>query len=92
MKIKSTGILTIIVVLALILYAAISSVSLKQNIAYGKAQRAALEVELARLQRENAELEYEIAHSDDDETIERIARSKLGLVRPGEKIFYDISQ
>jgi len=92
MKIKSTAIFTFIIVLALILYAVISSMSLSQDVAAGKAQRTALEAELARLQRENAELEYEIAHSDDDATIESIARSKLGLVRPGEKIFYDISQ
>jgi cell division protein FtsB len=35
-------------------------------------------------------LSYDIAHSGDDATIEDIARDKLGLVKPGEKIFYDI--
>ena len=41
-------------------------------------------------QQENARLEYEIEHSEDPETMEQIAREKLGLVKPGEKIFYDI--
>jgi len=40
--------------------------------------------------RENAELEYDVAHAGDPETIESIARTKLGLVKPGEKIFYDV--
>lgn len=40
---------------------------------------------------ENAELEYDIAHAGDPETIAEIARTKLGLVKPGEKIFYDVS-
>ena len=40
---------------------------------------------------ENAELQYDIDHAGDVDTIEEIARTKLGLVRPGEKIFYDVS-
>ena len=43
------------------------------------------------MRQSKAELEYQIEHGADDETIEDIARNKLGLVYPGEKIFYDIS-
>ena len=39
---------------------------------------------------ENAELEYDIQHAEDPATIAEIARIKLGLVMPGEKIFYDV--
>ena len=38
-----------------------------------------------------AELQYQIDHSEDDDMIESVAREKLGLVKPGEKIFYDTS-
>ena len=92
MKLKRAGIGTKIVILALVLYAIISLVTLNQEIVSGKAQKALLSEEVALLQRENAELEYDIEHSSNEETIENIARSKLGLVRPGEKIFYDISK
>ena len=34
----------------------------------------------------NAELQYQIDHSEDDDMIESVAREKLGLVKPGEKI------
>ena len=43
------------------------------------------------LLRENAELEYDIAHAGDPTVIAEIARTKLGLVMPGEKILYDVS-
>jgi len=92
MKRKKAGICTRIIILALILYAAISLVTLNQDIVAEKTQKVALEEKVALLQRENAELEYEIEHSGDADTIENIARSKLGLVKPGEKIFYDISK
>ena len=36
-------------------------------------------------------LQYQIDHSEDDDMIESVAREKLGLVKPGEKIFYDTS-
>ena len=92
MRLKRAGIITKIVILALVLYAIISLVTLSQDIVSGREEKSRLEAEVARLQRDNAALEYEIEHSGDDATIESIARSKLGLVRPGEKIFYDISR
>ena len=56
-----------------------------------EAQISQLEQQAQELTEENAALEYQIAHSEDDETKEEIARDKLGLVKPGEKIFYDTS-
>ena len=38
----------------------------------------------------NAALEYEIDHCQDPETLEKVAREKLGLVLPGEIVFYDM--
>lgn len=57
---------------------------------YAKMQRTKqlLETELEQLKSENQELEQKV-HSlrSDSETIERIARQRLGLVRPGEVVF-----
>ena len=60
-------------------------------LARAEADRAELQARVATVQQENAELEYDIAHAGDPETIASIARAKLGLVLPGEKIFYDVS-
>ena len=55
------------------------------------ARSAELDAQLAELQRQNTELEEKQAHSRDDATIESIARERLGLVMPGEIVFYFIS-
>ncbi len=90
MKLKRSSILMKIVILALIVYAGITLVTAKNRIAEARADQAALQAEVDAALRENAELEYDVAHAGDPETIESIARTKLGLVKPGEKIFIDV--
>ena len=90
MKLKRSSIFIKIVILALIVYAAITLVSAKNRIAAAQADQAALQAQVDAALRENAALEYDVAHAGDPETIESIARTKLGLVMPGEKIFYDV--
>lgn len=91
MKLKRSGILTKIVILALIVYAAISLVNTKGRIEKAEVDRLLLQAQVDVVLQENAELEYDIAHAGDPETIAEIARTKLGLVMPGEKIFYDVN-
>jgi cell division protein FtsL len=92
MKLKKAGITTKIVITALIVYACISLVTVQAQVEETRRARDELITAVAEASRENAELQYEIEHADDPATIEAIARSKLGLVKPGEKIFYDIGQ
>lgn len=91
MKLKRSSIFTKIVILALIVYAAISLTTTKSRIATAEADRVLLQAKVDAALQENAELEYDIKHAGDPDTIAEIARSKLGLVMPGEKIFYDVS-
>ena len=91
MKFKRASIFTKIVILALIVYAVISLIGTRERITVAEADRDAYQAEVDALLRENAELEYDIEHASDDEVIADIARSKLGLVFPGEKILYDVS-
>lgn len=90
MKLRKASIFVKIVILALAGYAIVGMMSLKVRLAEAESYRAGLEKTVAQMEQENAGLRYEIAHSGDDETIADIAREKLGLVMPGEKIFYDI--
>ena len=89
MKFKRTGIVMIAIVLVVLVYAGVRLMTVRSQIDDARSRNAALQEEYDRLTQENAELAYEIEHSDDPETIEGIARSKLGLVMPNEKIFYD---
>ncbi len=91
MKLKRSSIFTKIVLLALIVYATISLVNTKNRAAEAEADRVVLQARVDAMLQENAELEYDIEHAGDPDTIAEIARTKLGLVMPGEKIFYDVN-
>jgi len=54
-----------------------------------KAQYTALTEEIAKLKQDNAKLTREVhALRSDPAYLERIARDKLGLARPGEIVYY----
>ena len=91
MKFKRSGIITIAIILALVVFAVIRLNTIRSQIEDAEAKNKELQEQYDILTQENAELEYETEHSTDPETIEDVAREKLGLVRPGEKIFVDIN-
>lgn len=91
MKIRKAGIITRLVILILIVYAAVTLIGLSSRIDEAQARTADMARQVEERARSNETLNYEIAHSGDPETYESVARSKLGLVRPGEQIFYDVS-
>lgn len=73
------------------LYAVISLVMVHRQTRQLQDRAAVLQQQVSDMTQSNAELQYQIDHSDDDDMIESVAREKLGLVKPGEKIFYDTS-
>ncbi len=91
MKTGKASIITKLVVLILIVYATVTLISLKERVEKASKSEGDLRAQVESLQSSNDYLQYEIDNSDDPETIAEIARDKLGLVLPGERIFYDIS-
>lgn len=91
LKAKKASIFTKVVVIALIAYATVSLISLRSQIQNAEARQESLQQQVDAVSAENAAKEYDIANIDDPETIESIARNKLGLVRPDEIIFYDVN-
>lgn len=87
MKTKKAGLLTKVVVLALLAATAIGLLNVRSQILDAQAEKAALEEQLAEQTQINADLADAVANSGDPERQEDIARSKLGLVSPGEKVF-----
>lgn len=90
MKLGRAGIIIKIVILALVVYAGISLVTLKSQTADAQAKRDELQQKVDETMQDNSELQYDIDHSTDPEIIEDVARNQIGLVKPGEKIFYDV--
>ena len=93
MKIRRFGIVIVLgaVLLAILGYAVISLSAVNARIEAAMQTRDALAAEAQALAVSNTSLEYKIAHSEDLDMIEKVAREKLGLVLPGEIIYYDIS-
>ena len=89
MRFRRSHILTIVVILGLIAYACVTLVQLRSKANTASDTTNALQAEIAEVEESNAQLRYAIEHADDPSTMEDIARQKLGLVMPDEKIFYD---
>ncbi len=92
MKLRRASWLTLVVVIGLIAYACIALMNMRTRVSDANETEAELRKEVEQIQETNAALQYAIDHRYDDKTIEDIARDKLGLVLPDEKIFYDSGQ
>ena len=92
MRIKRAGLITCLVILILTVYAAVTLIGLRVRIEDAKAKTVEIAAQVEERERANEILRYEIAHSGDPETYETVARTKLGLISPGEEIFYDYKE
>ena len=87
MKLRKAGVITTIVVVILLIYAAIRLVSIHMQIEAAKENQAELEEQAETMETTNAEMEYALENSDEDDVIADIARDKLGLTYPDEQIY-----
>ncbi len=85
------GLLTKILLLALLAGVGWQLYSLQEQVAHAQETRDQLAQEVAAKQQENESLSADIAQGNSTEKMEEIARNELGLVTPGEYVFYDVS-
>ena len=90
MTFKRAGFMTKIVVLALLIYMAISVLDLRGKIQDVEAQRVELVRQVADQRLENQKLEDAIANSGDPEMQEQVARDR-GYVEKNETLFVDVA-
>jgi len=86
---KHSKLITKIIVFALIIYAGISLIALRGRIEAGRQDLDAVRRRVAAMEISNAELEYDVEHYNDPDVIASVARARLGLVLPGEIVYYD---
>lgn len=79
-----------IIIFAVIIYCAVTLVSLQGKLQEKEAQENLLTEQAASMEQENQRLEDAIENLDTDEGVEAAARQKLGLVKPNETVFYDV--
>ncbi len=92
MKLKRAGIGTKILILVLLAIVATTILSVHAQIQTAQAEKASLTQQVQALKEENAALADDIAHSNDPNYLENIARTELGLLEPGEIVFVDTSR
>ena len=92
MRFRSAGWLTALVLAGLLAYGCITLLNMKTKVADAAKTEAQLQAQVEAIQESNASLQYAIDNQDDPDTIEDIARDRLGLVMPDEQIFYDAGE
>lgn len=85
----AAGILVKVVLIAVLVYAGVTLYNLQQQIQVAKAQEAELTAQVESLEDENNALRSDIAAAGDQDKLEDVARDELGMVKSGEKVFYD---
>ena len=92
MKFRKSSLLIKLVVLILVVYATITLVSLQSQISAKREEAEALSRSITSAEEENQRLQDAIDNIDSDESVEEIARTKLGLAAQGEIIFRDVGK
>ena len=87
MKLKKASLLTKLVILALLIGTATGLLTMRSQLQAAQADLAAAQQQVEEQKQINADLADAVENSGDPERQADLARSKLGLVEPGEYIF-----
>ena len=90
-KKRNTSFLLALGAFALAGYFAITLIQLQIEISEKKETLAQVQAQYNEKIAENKELERIVEDGNEDEYMERIARDSLDMIKPGEKVYYDIS-
>ena len=85
----AAGILARVILIVLLGYGAVTLYNLQQQIQSAKEQETQLTAQVQDLEDRNSALRADIAAAGDQEKLEDVARDELGMVKSGEKVFYD---
>ena len=64
---------------------------MREQLIAARAEHAALTEQVAKQEQENRALEAALERAEDPEYLQELARDELGMVSPGQKDFYDVS-
>ncbi|WP_409969719.1 septum formation initiator family protein [Bengtsoniella intestinalis] len=86
------GLSTVLLIMILTAGFAWTVSDLQAQVEAAESQYTALELQMEAQRSVNEHLTSAIEEGGTQEQMEQIAREELGLVAPGEKVFYDISR
>ena len=90
MKFVRSSLLVKLVLLILVVYATVTLVSLRSQVAQKNAEAAQLTGSITAQEQENERLQDAIDSLDTDAGVEAVAREKLGMVSDNEIVFRDV--
>ena len=90
-KRPKSKLLTKVVFLVLLVVLGTQLYRLQGQIRTAQEDQEQLTQQVEQLRQKNAELSQDIENGDDPALKEEIAREELGMVNPGEKVFYNVS-
>ena len=91
MRKKKSSLLLKIAMIGLAAYAAVNLLRLQIDVSAREQENDALHVQIERQKRENAIKTDAINAASEEAFVENIARTEMGWVSGGEKVFVDIS-
>ncbi len=92
MRLCKSSLITKLIILAVMIYAIVTIVSLQPKIHELNEQKVAIESEIAQLQQENLALQEDISALGTDEATIEIAKERLNMVEADEIIYIDTSK
>lgn len=90
MKFVRSSLLVKLVLLIVVVYATVTLVSLRSQVAQKNAEAAQLTGSITAQEQENERLQDAIDSLDTDAGVEAVAREKLGMVSDNEIVFRDV--
>ena len=86
-----SGLLTRVLIVILLAGICVQLYSLRGQVERAQADQDRLAAQVEAQRQTNESLAADIAQGPTSEKMEELAREKLGLVTPGEYVFYDVS-
>ena len=88
---KRTSLVAALVVLIMLIVVGIQLLRMREQLIAARAERDVLAEQVAKQEQENRTLEAALERAEDPEYLQELARDELGMVSPGQKDFYDVS-
>ncbi len=88
---SQTSFFAVMFLLVVLLLVGFQLMGMRAKLAAAQSERAVLAERVARQTQENRSLEAALERAEDPEYLQQLAREQLGMVSPGEKDFYDVS-
>ena len=88
---KRVSLFAALVVLFLLWLALWKLAGIRDQLIEARSEQAILTERVAKQEQENRSLEAALERADDPEYLPELARDQLGMVSPGQKDFYDVS-